>query len=276
MEVTPQEQTVPLPRTENIHTKAQGSNTGKADIDGNNASQSQTIKSTPTMSRKETTLHAYGPRGVGPLAFLSVIGFAMSIALVVLTSIWEDGFGLVSVIFLSAISTLVGLGSHWTLVFPDYKILQNRDPKYVPRSDVVIYYPSGAFRIIRTSEHISRLYFQPEACKYTVADTPYRAFASIATVLLMAAVICLANAITKSQAAFVSSYLILNFLFWICSALSTDKHWQHPFTGRILPFQFMRQPSVTLPPTANEESSILHSLKDELFFRKILWASDHR
>ena len=231
-----------------------------------------------------TSVHAYDPKEYGLLFVLAVLGCGISIALIVLAALWDDGFGLLAVVLLSAVALLVGLGTHWTLIFPDYRPLARRVAGEVPRSDVVIYYPHGALRVIRCEERISRLYFDTESCKYSLTDTPYRAAASMATVLLMAAVVCLANAINKTQTAFAAAYLLLNFLFWICSAISVDKHWKHPFYIRHRHFRqqaisksdhslYVLKKGEPKPPRAHH---IVEHMQEKWQFLRILYSSDHR
>jgi hypothetical protein len=171
---------------------------------------------------------SYGARPWGELFCLSVVGCAMSVALLVLSTIYRDGMSLLATIFLSSVSTLVGISSHWTLDFPKPKVASRKE--ILPPGDVVIYYPNGAFRVIRCKEETSRLYFQVEGCKYALSDTPYRSIALLATILLMLGVICLSNATLRLQVAFAAAYIILNALYWGVSAVNpVTNHWKHAF-----------------------------------------------
>lgn len=90
-------------------------------------------------------------RTFGPLTFLSVLGCSMSISLLVLSIIKEDGMALLATILLSTLSTIVGFGSRWSL-----ELKQRTSERPVPQSDIVIKYPRGAFHIIKCEENIAR------------------------------------------------------------------------------------------------------------------------
>jgi hypothetical protein len=152
----------------------------------------------------------------------------MSIALIVLSIYYQDGMSLLATIFLSMVSSLVGIGSHWELVFPPPNVA---NPEGVlPPGDIVIYYPNGALRVIRCTEQTSRLYFEVERCKYSLGDTPYRSIALLATIMLMLGVIFLSNATLRLQVALASAYIILNALYWGVSAVNPlTNHWKHSF-----------------------------------------------
>ena len=171
---------------------------------------------------------SYGSRRWGELFWLSVVGCLMSVALISLSILYEDGMSLLATIFLSTVSSLVGVSSHWRLDFPKPKVASRKE--ILPPGDVVIYYPNGAFRVIRCKEETSRLYFQVEGCKYSLKDTPYRSLALLATVMLMLGVIFMSNATLRLQVAFASAYIILNALYWGVSAVNpVTNHWEHEF-----------------------------------------------
>jgi len=76
-----------------------------------------------------------------------------------------------------------------------------------------------------------------EKC-FSSPDTPYRTLAFFATILLMAGVICLANATNILQVAFAAAYVLLNGLYWTVSALNPFKHhWTHSYKVTVLPLQ---------------------------------------
>jgi hypothetical protein len=181
---------------------------------------------------------SYGARSWGELFCLSVVGCAMSVALIVLSAIYQDGMSMLATIFLSTVSSLVGISSHWKLDFPKPKVASRKE--ILPPGDVVIYYPNGAFRVIRCKEETSRLYFQVEGCKYSVKDTPYRSIALLATILLMLGVICLSNATLRLQLAFATAYIILNALYWGVSAVNpVTNHWKHAFDVTPINYQIL-------------------------------------
>jgi len=170
----------------------------------------------------------YGARPWGELFCLSVVGCLMSIALITLSIYYQDGMSLLATIFLSMVSSLVGIGSHWKLDFPPPKVANPKE--ILPPGDIVIYYPNGALRVIRCTEQTSRLYFEVERCKYSLEDSPYRSIALLATIMLMLGVIFLSNATLRLQVAFASAYIILNALYWGVSAVNPlTNHWKHSF-----------------------------------------------
>ncbi|KAJ9495194.1 hypothetical protein H2202_009220 [Exophiala xenobiotica] len=92
---------------------------------------------------------SFGPRLYGPLFWASLLGCSMSIALVVLSVIYHDGFALLATIMLSTVSSAVGFGTRWDLVFTEPEIQKKRENK-MPRSDVIVYYPNVSdFVLIR-------------------------------------------------------------------------------------------------------------------------------
>ncbi|ETN37652.1 uncharacterized protein HMPREF1541_07275 [Cyphellophora europaea CBS 101466] len=181
-----------------------------------------------------------GPKGVrsfhfhqhGPLKFVMVLSFFMSIALLGWVISEDDGFGLLALVTLSSISALISFGTHWSLG----RSFQEPEPEKdkarenaLPTSDIVLYYPNGAIRVVSTTEKIARLYFEHESCDYYLGDFRYRAVAFFATLLLMAGVICLANAQPRTQVAFALAYVIINGLYWAVSSLKPQHHWRHQY-----------------------------------------------
>ncbi|KAK5941139.1 hypothetical protein PMZ80_006416 [Knufia obscura] len=172
----------------------------------------------------------FNVKKIGHLAVLSLLGSCMAATLFAL-SIWQkDGPALVATIFLSATSSLVGLASWCTL--NNVKEIPNAERKdKTPLGDVVIFYPrTGAFRIVRCDDEVSRLYFKVETCEHYFSDNAYRTIALFSTVLLMGGLIMLSNAQPIMQMAFAASYILLNALYWMSSALEPTKHvWEHNF-----------------------------------------------
>ena len=157
----------------------------------------------------------------GPLAWLSLLGTAMSIALLVLSITQEDGFALLATILLSFLSTLIGFGSRWNLT-----LMKRKQNRRVPRDNIIIKYPHGAFLVVKCDENIAReLYWHPEECEYNFGDTTYRIISLIGTIALMAGVICLGNASLPLQIAFAAAYMILNAAYWVVAALPAKWHW---------------------------------------------------
>ncbi len=84
---------------------------------------------------------SFGPRKYGPLFWVSLGGSAMSLALIGLSIHYHDGFSLLSTVMLSLVSSFVGYGTHWSLVFKEPPVSDERRDA-IPRSDVIIYFPN--------------------------------------------------------------------------------------------------------------------------------------
>lgn len=157
----------------------------------------------------------------GPLAWLSLLGTAMSAALLGLSIGRNDGFALLATVLLSLLSTLVGVGSRWNLT-----LMRRKQNRRVPRDNIIITYPHGAFLVVKCDENIAReLYWHPEKCQYTFGDTTYRIISLIGTITLMFGVICLGNSTLPLQIAFAAAYMILNAAYWVVAALPPQWHW---------------------------------------------------
>ena len=157
----------------------------------------------------------------GPLAWVELLSFAMSITLLALSIQRKDGFALVTTVLLSLLSTMIGVGSRWKL-----SLMQRKAHRVVPKDNIVIKYPHGAFLVVKCDENIAReLYWHPEECNYQFGDTTYRLISLVGTLTLMIGVICLANSTLDLQIAFAASYMILNIAYWIVAALPSQWHW---------------------------------------------------
>lgn len=166
-------------------------------------------------------------RSFGWITGAAVLGCAFSIALLVLSIIWEDAFAFLATLTLSFLSTLVGLGNFWRL-----KLQQRPNKTFIPPGgDVVIRYPQGAFLVVRCPEDVAReLYFAPETVHYMIESKPvYRMISLVGTMLLMTGVVCLANAQTRTQVSFAGAYMILNAAYWIVAAFPAKAHWDTSF-----------------------------------------------
>lgn len=145
----------------------------------------------------------------------------MSCTLLALSIHEGDGMALLATIFLSFLSTLVGIGSQWELILPERTATRR-----VPRSDVVIKYPNGAFLIVKCKEEAARsLYWSPEECRYKRSSRWYRLISLLGTLILMFGVICLGNAGLNVQLGFAASYIILNAAYWVVAALPQRWNW---------------------------------------------------
>lgn len=157
----------------------------------------------------------------GPLSWLACLGCAMSVTLIILSVVENDGMSLLAAILLSLLSTLIGIGSKSSLELP--KRTSNRP---VPDGNVVIVYPNGAFMIVKCEESIAReLYWAPEKCHYMVNVEIYRFISLVGTLMLMFGVIFLANATQYLQLAWATAYIALNIAYWIVAALPQRLHW---------------------------------------------------
>jgi hypothetical protein len=185
--------------------------------DGNHLEdfQVRSIKITkkPNVSVKASSL--------GPLTWLSLLGFAEAVALVVLSIHLDDGMSLLATCLLASLSTLIGIGAKWNLVLPKRKA-----KRVVPQGDVVVLYPHGAFLVVKCNEDIAReLYWAPEKCEYMVNVQAYRFISLTGTLMLMGGVIALANASLNLQVAWAAAYMVLNAAYWIVAALPQRLHW---------------------------------------------------
>ncbi|KAK5212213.1 hypothetical protein LTR41_002455 [Exophiala xenobiotica] len=159
----------------------------------------------------------------GPLAFLAILGTAMTCALLGLSIYYKDGMSLLATLLLSALSTVTGVANKWKPT-PD-------DPKPDPHSppgNVVIKYPQGAFIVVSCQERTARYLYlnSSERCIYSVKSTAiYRGLSLLSTLLLMGGVICLGNARIETQTAFAGSYMLVSIFYWIGAALPPAQHW---------------------------------------------------
>jgi hypothetical protein len=159
----------------------------------------------------------------GPLWFVSVVGFALTIVLLGVSIYYKDGMALLAIILLSLLSTLVGVANKWKLQLP--KRVNKTD--WTPPGDVVIRYAKGSFLIVQCSEDVAReLYFAPEDINYLVEDSwAYRIMSLFGTLTLMFGVIFLGNAQTFMQIGIAGAYILMNVFYWLVAALPNRVHW---------------------------------------------------
>ncbi|KAK5088184.1 hypothetical protein LTS08_004757 [Lithohypha guttulata] len=188
-------------------------------------------------SSKTRRAPAMAVKRFGHLAGLSILGFCMSLTILVLALWQNDGAALVADVLLSLCSSFVGLASWCKLDVTEEKPHEDRKG-IVPLGDVVIFYPTtGAFRVIRCTDEVSRFYFRIEKCTHYFDDNIYRAIALFSSAMLMAGLISLSNAQLISQAAFAAPYILLNALYWASSAINPSTHvWQHDFDVKEMGF----------------------------------------
>lgn len=145
----------------------------------------------------------------------------MSLTLLVLSVTRKDGFAILATVLLSLLSSLIGLGSRWSL-----KLMKRNQSRHLPEDDIVIKYPNGAFLIVKCDENTAReLYWHPEECEYRFGNTTYRLVSLLGTITLMFGVICLGNSTLELQIAFAAAYMILNAAYWAVAALPPQWHW---------------------------------------------------
>ncbi|MCJ1368423.1 hypothetical protein MMC16_007566 [Acarospora aff. strigata] len=170
---------------------------------------------------KDKSMPDVKARTTGPLTGLAILGCAMSVALTVLSIVYDDGAALTGTLMLSFLSTVIGFGSKWSL-----KLSIRKQRRHVPPGDVVIEYPQGAFLIIKCHEDVAReLYWAPEACVYSVGVQAYRFISLFGTLMLMFGVIFLASSTFRMQICFAASYVVLNAAYWTVAALPPQWHW---------------------------------------------------
>ncbi|WPH02420.1 Hypothetical protein R9X50_00528400 [Acrodontium crateriforme] len=176
--------------------------------------------------RQNTQSPTLGPplikaRANGPLSWVTLSGFFLSVLLLITSFLLGDGWSVVATLLLSSLSTLIGIGNKWSLRLPQRQ--RGNDP---PDGDVVIRYPNGSYLIVRCDEDVAReLYFAPEEIEYTINDALYRVIALFGTLMLMVGVIALANSKLELQFAWAASYVISNAAHWAVAALPARYHW---------------------------------------------------
>jgi len=158
----------------------------------------------------------------GPLAWVTVLGFTLSVTLFIASFVYGDGMSLLATILLSLLSTIVGIANKWTLKLPQAATSSKKQ-----RGDVVIRYPNGSYLVVRCDEEVAReLYFAPEEIEYNIKSAAvYRLISLVGTVMLMLGVICLANARLELQFAWAGAYIGMNIAQWTAAALPQRWHW---------------------------------------------------
>ena len=130
---------------------------------------------------------------------------------------------LLATILLSFLSTLIGLGNKWELQLPK----RPKKSDNIPKGDVVVRYPKGAFVIVKCSEDVAReLLTAPESIEYLVSHPAiWRLLSLIGTLMLMSGVIALGNAQLQAQVSFAAAYMLINAAYWIVAALPPKLNW---------------------------------------------------
>ncbi|KAK8120637.1 hypothetical protein PG999_004757 [Apiospora kogelbergensis] len=156
-----------------------------------------------------------------PAHILSAFSFLLSIAIIVVAAIKEDGTAIFAVTFMSIVSSIVGIASSWKPV-----LMKRSHTNVVPKGDVVIRTREGAFILIECTEEVAReLYAGTEECNYRVGPKMYRLLMGIGTFLLMVSVILLGNCKWHTQVMIGASYVVLNGMYWIMGLLPRGWFW---------------------------------------------------
>lgn len=161
-------------------------------------------------------------RRLGPVNLLSFLGALAALGILILAIIEEDGMAVVAILLLSVTSSIVGLGSKWSLVLPE----RPDDGKPIPKANIMVCGRQGAFLYITCTEKVAReLYFGQEECEYLLPTGWFQVIAGISTFLLMAAVIAMANCTLVLQYVLGITYILMNGLYWLAALLPEDWHW---------------------------------------------------
>ena len=161
-------------------------------------------------------------KATGPLSWVTLLGFFLSISLFTISLLLGDGMSLLATLCLSFLSTLIGIANKWNLKLP------KRPTGALPvAGDTVIRYPKGSFLVVRCDEDVAReLYFAPEEIEYDIKNaTTYRMISLVGTLILMAGIVFLANAKLQLQFAWLGAYAIINAAHWIAAAMPAKSHW---------------------------------------------------
>lgn len=192
---------------------------------------------TVTKDPKANVNHHYDVSTFNGLLLLSLLGLALTITLITLAAVLNDGWALIGTLLLSITSTFVGAASKWRL---NLKVPERKPLNNIPDSDLVLFYPGqSAFRIVRCDEYTARLYFTAETVEPLLPNKTYRLIALISSVTLIFGLICIGNAQQILQISFAGAYVILNIAYWLASALEPSHHWKHSYK--------VKEDSFTLP-----------------------------
>jgi len=160
---------------------------------------------------------------LGPLAWITLFGSFVSIALFIVSVMLGDGMSLIATLLLSCLSTLVGLSNKWELRLPRKYTGRAK----LPPGDVVIKFPNKSFLVVFCEEEVAReLFWAVEEIKYHIENaTAYRLISLVGTLMLMLGVIVLANSKLPLKFCWTGAYLLLNAAHWAAAALPQRLHW---------------------------------------------------
>lgn len=162
-------------------------------------------------------------KATGPLTWVTLTGFFLSISLFIISIVLGDGYSMLATLLLSFLSTLIGVANKWNL-----KLAKRAFPGRGPDpGDTVIRYPNGSFLVVKCNDDVAReLYFAPEEIEYELESAVrYRLISLIGTLILMLGIIFLANAKLQLQFAWAGAYGIINAAHWAAAAVEPSAHW---------------------------------------------------
>ncbi|EFZ02381.1 hypothetical protein X797_000282 [Metarhizium robertsii] len=156
-----------------------------------------------------------------PIHILSIFSCALSIGLIVMAAVCQDGTAILAITLISLASTVVGYASFWRPI-----LMKRKHTNEVPRGDVLIRTREGAFVLVRCSEEVAReLYSGTEECEYYVGGNTYRALMALGTMLLMVSVVLLGNCTWDLKVFIGASYIVLNGLYWGLGMIPRSYFW---------------------------------------------------
>lgn len=160
-------------------------------------------------------------KATGPLSWVTLLGFAEAVILMIASITFGDGMSILATILLTGLSSVIGISNKWNLKLP------RRPQTHAPAGDVVIRYPNGSYLIVRCDEDVAReLYFAPEEIDYEIkSPAVYRMLSLVGTLMLMLGIVALANAKLQLQFAWAGAFIIINIGHWIAAAVPQRMHW---------------------------------------------------
>jgi len=164
--------------------------------------------------------YAVPPKLTSPLHLVSILSFLVTIAIFIVTAVWNDGVAMVAIFAMGLASSITCYASWWR------PLLMGRPAKNkVPEGDVMIRTREGAFLLIQCQEEVAReLYTAREECQY-VSTKYHRVYMGIGMVLLMVAVVLLGNCGWNSQVLIGAAYVVLNGVYWVMGLIPPKYFW---------------------------------------------------
>ncbi|KHN95944.1 uncharacterized protein MAM_06306 [Metarhizium album ARSEF 1941] len=158
---------------------------------------------------------------LSPIHILSFFSCALSIVIIIMAAIYQDGTAILAITLISLASTVVGYASFWRPI-----LMKRQHTNEVPRGDVLIRTREGAFVLVRCSEDVAReLYSGTEECEYYVGGNTYRALMALGTIILMVSVVLLGNCTWTLKVFIGASYIVLNGLYWGLGMIPRSYFW---------------------------------------------------